>query len=350
MRWFAIFLFVIAGDAGVEQALTSSQFKFDCTGIEGVYALKALYLCQTDKKFGTCGSLAGYIANRPLTAKAIDEAKSLIAKARTQTIAMPKDHSISSLKAMEKGLFSLDAEDLLLMAVPAVGWGAAAVKTISMAAQQVGLKMVSPTACQEVADQYINADSAHNCRVLVNEINANTFEFLNSSEERIKEGLKIPKVCSHYINRLEAQIRRSMYAGLHCDGHRLVSAVGRGEERIERSVEFDDSGAITKIELRFEKEKGMSSSFVFENGAPVRVVSSTDATAERSGRRRYSGPITRITPRDRAFSELARLKTETSEMIACCRMQSGADGSRCGAAFDSVRDVPVGISAPDAVQ
>lgn len=315
-----------------EDSLSRPGFQFSCDNPESIQALKALYLCQSKPEFSGCGSLAGYVADRPLPAKAIEEAKALIKQSAGAKLEMPQESGvISSVKAMDQGTFSLDAEDLLFMAIPAVGWGGMAAKTAAKGAQQLGIKMIHRTACSQRTEAFVNSDAAHKCAANPNSINKNTFEFLNSTEDNRKEGMSLPKVCEHYRKRLEALIRRSSYTDLKCGSGELTSVVGKGEKQITRRMVYNSSGALSSVEIRFAPKQSKYIKVFFREDRALGYKAGSDDFNEESGVRTLMAPIRALPINDPVYSELSRLKTEKNEFVSCCQQQDPKLRQQCSA-------------------
>ncbi len=292
-------------------------------------ALKALYICQANDKYGACGSLMGYLAGRSVTPKAATEAQNLIRQAATTTLVPPSPDSLSSLRAMADGQFAREVEDALPIPIPAIGLVAKAVSMV--------IGMNNRTACSEPGDLDMNTGNSSSCRADTTRINQSTYEFLNKSANEHLSGLKWDKVCRHYRARYEEQIRRSMYRGLTCPSSsgagELASVVGEGRDAVERKLKYNEQGVPESISLSFANAPGGINVVEMDNGAAVRIAN-YQTIDERLGRRSLKMEISRLGSRHHSFGELAKLKMESAELISCCQQKQPALLKKCRDGFN----------------
>lgn len=327
----------------------SAGVSFSCQENSGIWALKALYLCQVEPRFGACGSLAGHLAGRSLPEERSRAALALIEKARHTNLSIPETQVLASVQAMVHGVFERQWEEelrgLVLLAGPA--------KVLEVAVKGLSLaeKLSGGPGCQEIDHHAINADPLRNCEADPALISNAVISFLNSADEERRKLLSRPRVCNHYRTRLHDQLH-SGYAGTFtctksaAGGGQIQSMIKDARSTITRILDFNERGELIKIDLSFSTQPNYEWVVHLEREQVVSVTQSpVNEAVVRAGKR-----ATRLSPdsawpvgspfwRSRhVYNELARLKLETSELIDCCSTSSTLHSKLCRMELSGLKD------------
>ncbi len=288
-------------------------------------ALKALYLCQNEDQFGKCGSLAGYLAGRPLSEAAQKEAQDLIRQAADKTLSSPQSNSFSVLNAMVNNQFEADVEDYFPIKFPTPTTFAFA--GLRLAAVKSGVWHYPP--CLGKGEEHINAEPTKACKASPLTINDNTYKFLNASPETHFKGLTDEEVCDHYKQRYEHLLRRTVFVEFTCGNGELTSIARTSGHNLERKVRFDSTGRLTGVEFRQGQDGGGHSAMEFQDEKPSFFNNFISSDVGTRGRRTARWEASRLSSGHPYYSELARLKLEVRELISCCQTQDATLKVRC---------------------
>lgn len=338
MWWISLLALALLGSAGAEAPESKI---FVCSSNESLMALKALYLCQNEEQFGRCGSLAGYLAGRPISETAQKEAKELIRQAADKTLTPPQSNSFSVLNAMVNNQFEADVEDYFPIKLPTPT--VLAYAGLRLAAVKSGVWRYPP--CLGKGQQYINSEPTKSCNANPLAINDNTYKFLNGTPETHFKGLTDEEVCEHYKQRYEHLVRRTVFVDLSCGNGELTSVARTSGHNLERKIRFDAEGRVTAIEFR-QGQDGGRSAMEFQDGKPSYFNNYILSQADLRGRRTARWEAHRLSSGHPYYSELARLKLEVRELISCCREQDATLRVRCQNALGNPMN-PRDASAPD---
>jgi len=218
---------------------------------------------------------------------------------------------------MEDGEFRRDLEDHMIVPTP-----------INVVLNAFGIR--NRAGCSGAGDMAINADASRQCQADTEKITPAVYSFVNSPADVQTDALQIRKVCDHYKQRFEEQIRRQ-YNSFTCGSGEVKSVNTQG---LARTIKYNSEGHATAVKIEGRNDQ----SFVdleLQNQAPHTLVRREMAVTELRPKQMSRMGASHLSSSLPVYLEVARLKLEAAEMIHCCRSADAQFKQACSAGFSA---------------